>query len=150
MFLPPLWENQLFQNIINSKMLQSESFLEFTDHVIASNNLLEGSKFCLGVDQLRETLILNMGKYLDSKWQNLRQTEHERIETITIFDDWLLELVTIDNQANFDLKRVVDMAADHVAKCQRLNPMYEHPQQYDHSMNRHLSATQNQYPPDEN
>ena len=84
------------------------------------------------------------------KWQKLRQTEREYIESIAIFDNWLLELVTIDNQANYDLKRVVDMAVDHVAKRQQLNPMYEHPQQYDQSMNCHLSATQNQYPPDEN
>ena len=73
-------------------------------------------------------LISNMGKYLDSKWQNLRQTEHEQIEAIVIFDDWLLELITIDNQPNDGLKRVAGMAVEHVAKCQHLNPNYEHPQ----------------------
>ena len=44
-FLPPFWENQLFRNIVNAKMLNSESFSDFADRVIAGNNLLEGSKF---------------------------------------------------------------------------------------------------------
>ena len=56
------------------------------------------------MDQLRETLMLNMGEYLDSKWQTLKQAEHEQIEAIEIFDDWLLEIVTLDTQANFNLK----------------------------------------------
>ena len=58
----------------------------------------------------------NMGEYLDSKWQNLKQVEREHIEAITIFDDWLLEIVTMDSQANDDLKGVADMAAESVAK----------------------------------
>ena len=51
-FLPPFWENQLFQNIVNSKMLSSESFSDFTDCVITGNNLLDGSKFHLSIEQL--------------------------------------------------------------------------------------------------
>ena len=120
-FLPPFWENQLFWNVINSKMLSSESFSTFADRVIAGNNLLEGSKFRLSIEQLRETLMSNMGEYLDSKWQNLKQAERKRIKAIGIFDDWLLEIVTMDSQANDDLKRVADMAAENVAKRQRLN-----------------------------
>ena len=39
----------------------------------------------------------------------------------------ILEIITMDSQANDDLKRVVDMAAESVAKQQRLNygpPLY--------------------------
>ena len=138
-FLPPFWENQLFRNVVNSKMLSSESFSTFADCVIAGNNLLEGSKFRLSIEQLRETLMSNMGEYLDSKWQNLKQAERERIKAIGIFDDWLLEIVTMDSQANDDLKRVADMAAESVAKRQRLN--------YDPSPYPVSSASQNVPPP---
>ena len=109
-------------------MLSSDSFTDFADRVIAGNNLLDGSKFRLTVDQLRETLMSNMGEYLDSKWQTLKQAERECIEAINIFDDWLLEIVTLDTQVNFDLKRVADMAVESVAKCQRLCPSYENTQ----------------------
>ena len=85
-------------------MLSSESFSDFTDCVITGKNLLDGSKSCLSIEQLQETLMSNMGEYLDSKWQNLKQVEHEHIKAITIFDDWLLEIVMMDSQANDDLK----------------------------------------------
>ena len=58
----------------------------------------------------------------------MKQAKCEHIEAINIFDDWLLEIVTLDTQANFDLKCVADMAAESVAKCQRLGPLYENTQ----------------------
>lgn len=106
-------------------MLSSESFSKFSDCIIAGNNLLKGSKFQLSIDQLCETLISNMGEYLNSKWQNLKQAECECIKAIKIFDNWLLEIVTMDSQANDNLKCVANIAAESVAKRQRLDPIYE-------------------------
>ncbi|KAF8804575.1 hypothetical protein BYT27DRAFT_7259057 [Phlegmacium glaucopus] len=68
-----------------------------------------------------------MGNYLASKWDRLKLSDCECIENIDSFDDWLLEIVSIDNQANNDLKRVSEMAADTIAKCQCLAPVYDTP-----------------------
>ena len=42
-FLDPLWQNNIMCNIINSRMDSKESFSSFANHVIAGNNLLDGT-----------------------------------------------------------------------------------------------------------
>jgi len=126
-FFDPLWENNISRSVVNAKMISMESFSTFANQVIVGNNLLDGSKLCLTVNQLRGILLSNMGDYLASKWDCLKLVEREHIEVIDSFNDWLLEIIAIDTQANKDLKRVSEMAAEDVAKRQRLNPSYDTP-----------------------
>lgn len=107
------------------KMVSSESFSAFANQVIVGNNLLDGSKFCLTIDQLCGVLLSNMCDYLALKWDHLKLAKREHIDTIESFDDWLLEVISIDTQANKDLKHVSEMAAESVVKQQCLTPSYE-------------------------
>lgn len=80
--LPPslLGESAILKHH-NTWMLSSKSFADFVDRIIAGNNLLEGSKFRLSIDQLCKTLISNMGEYLDSGWGQLQfQVWWEQVE----------------------------------------------------------------------
>jgi len=90
--------------------------LENASSVIAGNNLLEGSKLQLSVDQFCGVLLSNIGDYLASKWDRLKLAKCKHIKGIENFDDRLLEIVAIDSQANEDLKRVSEMAAESIAK----------------------------------
>ena len=121
-FLDPLWHNNIMRNVVNSKMDSSESFSKFANRVIAGNNLLEGTGIRLDAKALRKTLQGNMSEFLASKLDRMRSTECERLAEIESFEEWMAEIVSIDNEATSDLKRIAEMLCEEGSfKRQRLD-----------------------------
>ena len=108
-FLDPLWHKHIMRSVVNSKMERSESFSQFANRVIAGNNLLEGTGSRLNSTDLRAKLIDNMSMFLASKLDRLKTAEQDRLAAIVPFEEWMREIVTIDNDATSDLKRIADM-----------------------------------------
>ena len=114
-FLDPLWQNNIMRNVVNAKMDSTESFSKFANHVIAGNNLLEGTGIHLDAAALRKTLMGNMSEFLASKLDRLRTTERERLAAIEGFEEWMSEIVAFDREATSDLKRIAEMLREDVS-----------------------------------
>jgi hypothetical protein len=120
-FLDPLWHNSVMRNVVNAKMDSTESS-KFANHIIAGNNLLEGTGIRLDAAALRKTLSGNMSEFLASKLDRLRTTERDRLAGIVDFEEWMAEIVTIDHEATSDLKCIAEMLQVDVGyKRQRLD-----------------------------
>src|SRR6202522_1756321 len=114
-FLDPLWENNIMRTVVNSKMINSESFSSFANRVIAGNNLLDGTTIRLDVPTLRKTLLGNMSEFLASKIDRLKASERDRLSEIVSFEEWMAEIVSIDREATSDLKRIAEMLKDDIS-----------------------------------
>src|ERR1700678_238342 len=121
-FLDPLWEHNIMRTVVNSKMINSESFSSFANRVIAGNNLLDGTTIRLDVPTLRKTLLGNMSEFLASKIDRLKVSERDRLSEIVSFEEWMAEIVSIDREATSDLKRIAEMLKDDISfKHQRID-----------------------------
>ena len=120
-FLDPHWESMIFRTIVNCQMSNTESFIEYANRVMQGNNLLIGTPSRLEPNELRSKLEVNMTGYLAERLAHLRPTDKDRIAAIDVFEDWYDEICVIDREANADLKRIADFAAEHIAKRQRTN-----------------------------
>ena len=103
------------RTVVNSKMINSESFSSFANRVIAGNNLLDGTTIRLDVPTLRKTLLGNMSRFLASKIDRLKVSERDRLSEIVSFEEWMAEIVSIDREATSDLKRIAEMLKDDIS-----------------------------------
>jgi hypothetical protein len=128
-------------------MTSTESFSTFANRVMAGNNLLIGTTSRIDSTALRTKLELNMSGYLADKLARLRPTEKQRLIDIEVFEDWLSEIILLDDSEEItaDLKRIADFASEHITKKQRTDnsnkPMHynNYPQQQQ-SRNAHTPA----------
>ena len=118
-FLDPHWEHSIVRSVVNSQMSSTESFSTFANRVMQGNNLLIGTTSRLDAAALRVKLELNMSGYLADKIARLRPVDKQRILDIVIFEDWLSEIILLDEEITADLKRIADFASEHIAKKQR-------------------------------
>jgi hypothetical protein len=118
-FLNPHWESTIVRTVVNSQMTATESFSTFANRIMQGNNLLIGTTSRLDTTSLRAKLEINMSGYLADKIARLRPAEKERISSIVLFEDWLAEISTLDDEITADLKRIADFATEHIAKRQR-------------------------------
>lgn len=58
-FLDPLWENNIMQTVVNSRMDSNKPFSNFANRVITGNNLLEGTGIHLDAAGLRKNLLVS-------------------------------------------------------------------------------------------
>jgi hypothetical protein len=118
-FLDPHWEASIVRTVVNSQMTATESFSTFANRIMQGNNLLIGTTSRLDSTALRAKLETNMSGYLADKIARLRPTDKQRIVNIEVFEDWLAEISTLDDEITADLKRIADFATEHIAKRQR-------------------------------
>jgi hypothetical protein len=118
-FLNPHWESTIVRTVVNSQMTATESFSTFANRIMQGNNLLIGTTSRLDSAALRAKLEINMSGYLADKIARLRPAEKQRIASIIVFEEWLAEISTLDDEITADLKRIADFATEHIAKRQR-------------------------------
>jgi hypothetical protein len=118
-FLNPHWESTIVRTVVNSQMTATESFSTFTNRIMQGNNLLMGTTSRLDSAALCSKLEINMSGYLADKIARLRPADKQHITDIAIFEDWLAEISTLDDEMTADLKRITDFATEHIVKKQR-------------------------------
>jgi hypothetical protein len=123
-FLNPHWESSVLRTVVNSQMTTTESFSTFANRVMQGNNLLIGTTSRLDTNSLRTKLEINMSGYLADKITRLRPTDKERIDNIDVFEDWLQEIIALDEEITTDLKRIADYAANLRIRTHRKKATY--------------------------
>jgi hypothetical protein len=114
--LTPGWDTAIFRTMINIKQPKSESFSKWMNGIRGANFSLSDTRFHKDAASLRahlENLISDdLADYLGS----LTKNERDRVEAINDLQEWLREMMEIDDTMARNRKRNLDLIEEAVKR----------------------------------
>jgi len=130
--LTPGWDNSVFRTMVNLKQPRNESFCTWMNGVRGANFSLTDTRFHKNAVALRAHLESHLSDDLADFIASLTKNERDRIEAIEDLEEWLRELMEIDENMNKSRKRHEDLI-DKAVKRQRTSYNSYRPTNYSSS-----------------
>ena len=103
--LTPGWDNAVFRTMVNVKQPRNESFCIWMNGVRGANFSLSDTRFHKDAVALRAHLESLISDDLADFISSLSKNERDRVEAIDDFEEWLRELMEIDDNMSKSRKR---------------------------------------------
>ncbi len=116
--LTPGWDNAVFRSMVNVKQPRNETFCVWMNGIRGANFSLSDTRFHKDAVALRAHLESLISDDLADFISSLSKNERDRVEAIEDFEEWLRELMEIDDNMSKSRKRHEELI-DRAVKRQR-------------------------------
>ena len=117
--LTPGWDVTIFRTMVNIKQPSTQSFAKWMNDVRGANFSLTDTRFHKDSEALRAHLESHISDDLADHLDTLTKSERDRINAIVELEDWLREMIDLDEKMVNFRKRHLALVEEAVQKRQR-------------------------------
>ena len=115
--LTPGWDFTIFRSMVNIKQPSSQSFAKWMNDIWGANFSLTDTRFHKNAATLRAHLESHISDDLAKFLASLSKNERDRIDTLENLEEWLCEMINLDEKMTSSRKRHLALV-DEAVKCQ--------------------------------
>ncbi len=114
--LTPGWDVSIFRTMINIKQPTSQSFAKWMNEVRGANFSLSDTCFHKNAAALRAHIESHISDNLADYLASLTKNEHDRIEALEDLEEWLHEMIDLNEKMASSRKRHLALVEDAVKR----------------------------------